>query len=266
MRLLPAVAFTAVLAACRTGAGAQSPDMVGPPPPSPEGDDNGPKAMGYEFPLRVSFGELQGKYSDTEQNGLYRTGGLGNVAVKGQRLILESYSHAAGQFPNDQYGYALLEYRAETTNKDFWSKRQTAIALAGFVLPWWRLIAPVVGVQWEFNTVSVTVPDSPDAATADVRALVVGADVRQNIWGTGSWYSAYYQLKAHALNPGTANTGYELEGGLGSAFQRGFFRTDVTLGYLFQKYAATEPAPLGGGDLKVDSTYRALTAMLTLWL
>lgn len=247
-----------------TGGGGDAGDGAG----GEGGDGVGPKIMGYQYFFRYSYSILQGKYSDEQVNGsVGLSTSLDDVTMTGSRHTLEHYPVVIDNFPRSQYGYALIELRNETTDRAYWTKHQTGIVLMGFVLPKLRLLAPVFGLHMEFNNIDLSDPDSPEVSKSDIRALVVGANFRQKVWGTGEWFAAYYTGRVHLLNVGGANSGWEGELGVGSSFQLGFFRTDATIGYIEQRYRGKRPTGDGyAGSLSVSSRYQSTYMMMTLWI
>lgn len=231
-------------------------------------DGTGPKIMGYEYMFRVTEGMMNGKYSDKQTNeSVARDSSLEGVKSKGQRITLEHYPIVRENFPHSDYGYSLLEVRNEVPDTDFWDKRVTVIAEMGYILPKKRMIAPVVGIHWEWNHVDLGLDDSPEVAKSDIRASLIGVDFRQKIWGAGEWYAAFYQGRVHLLNPTMPNHGWEAELGLGSTFKAWLLRTDLTLGYLEQRYTAKRKAIGSESEyLKVESRYQATMLMLTVWI
>lgn len=228
----------------------------------------GPKIMGYEYLFRMSAGVLKGTYSDKQLNDTVgREAELPDVATQGKRYVLEHYPVVYENYPRSQYGYALLELRDETTEALWWEKRQTVIALMGYVLPKWRLLAPVVGVHWEFNKIDMSLDESPEVSKSDIRAFVAGVNTRQKIWGLGEWLGVFYQGKLHLLNPTMGSTGWEAEAGLGTTMQFGFLRVDGTAGYLEQRYSGRMRASADDErELKVNSRQQAMFVQGTFWM
>ncbi len=249
----------------------------GPPPPEDDGGGSGdgvggggagsgPKIMGYQFFTRNSVSILRGKYSDSQENsGAETSDDLKNVKVTGKRYTLEHYPVVLEDYPNSDYGYALIEYRNETPDTDFWTERKTFLMLMGFVLPKWRLFAPVFGLHMEFNKISLQEEDSPEVAKSDIRATVLGVNFRQKLFGMSDWYAVYYQGRVHMLNLSFKSHGYEIEGGIGQTFQYSLLRAETTLGLIYQNYAGKRPDG-DDGTLTVKSKYQSLYAMLSLWI
>ncbi len=259
--------------------GCRTTGAAGAPPPEEEDDGGGPgdgtgtgapgggpKIMGYQFFTRNSVSILRGKYSDDQENtGAEKSDGLSNVKLTGKRYTLEHYPVVMENYPHSDYGYALLEYRNETPDTDFWTERKTFLLLMGFILPKWRLFAPVFGLHMEFNNISLQEDDSPEVAKSDIRATVVGANFRQKLYGLSDWYAVYYQGYAHMLNLSFKSHGYEIEGGIGQTFQYSILRAETTLGFIYQNYTGKRPYG-DDGTLTVKSKYQSFFAMLSLWL
>lgn len=228
----------------------------------------GPKIMGYDHFLRLSYSTISGDYSDDQANEARgRTSGMKDVKVRGRRFQIERYPLLYEGEKVNQYLYTLLEYRDERPKTTYWTSRQTAKILMGYVLPFRRLVAPVVGLHMEFNKISLGEDDSPEVAKSDIRAHVIGVDFRQKIWGTGQWFGVFYEGKVHLLNFTLPNNGYELEAGIGTAQRYGFFRVDASLGYLYQVYRAKRESGFGSREkISVDSKYKALLMTGTLWI
>jgi hypothetical protein len=227
----------------------------------------GPKMMGYQYFTRQSFGLLSGTYSDKQENAdAFKEESL-SLKVSGMRYVMEHYPVVYENFPYSQYGFALVEIRREKPAAGWWLSRDTMMLLMGFILPKMRLIAPVVGIHWEFNRIDMSQDDSPEVSKADIRATVLGVEARQKIWGTGTWFSAFYTGRLHLLNLTQPNNGWELELGLGGTLQVGQLRSDAALGWLEQRYHGKKAASDDEDViLKLDSRYGAATGTVTLWL
>lgn len=231
-----------------------------------KGPSGGPKIMGYQFFTRNSVSLLRGKYSDSQENtGAETSDNMKNVKISGKRYTLEHYPVVLENYPRSDYGYALLEFRNETPDTDFWTERKTFLLLMGFILPKWRLFAPVFGLHMEFNKISLEDEDSPEVVKSDIRATVIGANFRQKIYGLSDWYAVYYQGRVHMLNLSFKSHGYEIEGGIGQTFQYSILRAETTLGFIYQDYSGKRPDG-DDGTLTVKSKYQSLYAMLSLWL
>jgi hypothetical protein len=224
--------------------------------------------MGYQYFVRASYGVLRGKYSDKQDNEtVARTSELPEVNMDGKRVTIEHYPVVWKNYPKSHYGYALIDYRSESTDTAWWEKHNTVVLLMGYILPKWRLLAPVVGLHWEFNKIDMGLPESPEVSKSDLRAIVVGADTRQKIWGTGTWLGFFYQAKVHLLNPSMASNGYEAEGGLGTSLQLGVVRAEATLGMIKQSYKGSRKASADDERLlKVASQYQAAFLQVTMWM
>jgi hypothetical protein len=234
---------------------------------APKAPEAGPKLMGYEYFVRASYGPETTKYNDTENNPLLeRHGSLKGVGMTGHRYMIEHYPVVRENFPHSDYGYAALDLRDDQPNRDFWSRHQTMVLLAGYVLPIHRIITPVLGLHWEFNRMDMGKDDSPDIAKSDIRALVAGVDARQKIFGTGDFFATFYGLKLHVLNPAQKSTGVEAEANLGATLQLSVARLDFTAGYLEQRYDGEEPASDNRGKVGIQSRLQSTYMMVSLWL
>ena len=227
----------------------------------------GPTALGYEFPLRVGVGGEYGKYSDKQVNAdSPRRGKLKDLITTGVRASLEHYEGVGEPASDHSFWYFFGEFRSSRTSEDYWQKRQTGLVLFGPIIPYYRLIAPVIGMHWEFNHIKLDDPKTPEVARVGIRALALGIDIRRMFWGGPMGSAAFYGLKLHSLNPGNKSNGWEGEASLGMALQYGGFRSDWSLGWLDQTYQSIEQRTDGNGKVTVDSHYQSLSLMVSLWL
>ncbi len=228
----------------------------------------GPKIMGFEYLARYSYGVIRGTYGDEQENrSIRRSKTLEDVKLVGARYQVESYPTLFRSSGGAHHALLLLELRRERPAPEYWTQRTIGILALGYVLPMARIIAPVIGINAEYNKIDLEHPDGPEVAKSDVRAHILGVRARQKIWGSGRWLAFSYDLNLHMLNFTLPNNGYEAEAGLSSALQWQFVRVDLGASYLYQRYKARREAGQGFREkVVVDSTYNALIFTGTFWL
>jgi len=228
-----------------------------------------PDMMGSKYYIRFSYGMVRGTYSDTQENEeAAQIDKIEKLNMPGTRMILEAHPLIMESKPSNYHAYFLVEHRKDKPKADFWSDRQSAILALGMVIPRYEIIAPVIGVHWEFNEIDIKKRDSPEVAKAGIRALLIGLHVRQKIVGIGSFFSLFLDLRGHMFNPSFKNKGTEFEGGLGTAWQLWKkYRVDLTFGMLRQNYYATQDAGDSGAKyIKINSSYQVYYGFLSIWI
>lgn len=270
------LAFFSLLLSFSWSCASRTVDMESPslgrPAGSAAGDSSGNSGnqldvMGNEHWLRFSYGVLQGSYTDDQKNLTNsRTKKIENLKLNGERYSLEAYPYVPS-FPGSQHAYTYLDFRNEKPQTEYWTKRQSALAVFGYVLDNFRLIAPVIGVHWEFNKIDIGNDESPEVAKSDVRATIVGLHYRQNFLSPGSGFAMYHKGKLHLLNLGFSSRGYEADLGLGATLKIGSLEGGLELGYLYQNFLGETAASADDTrKLKVSSVSGSAYAMIVVWL
>lgn len=249
-------------------AAATAPKSAGPAPPPGKpsttpirGSVTGPMPWSMTNRATVGLSFLKGSYSDTETNsGTGTTSEQSGVKLSGSRIQLMG-------IPGKSWELGL-DYRQEKSDKTYWPWRRTAVATAGYILPWLKMIAPVIGIHWEFSRVITDQRDSPDLAKVDLRGLLLGLHVKQPLFRKDYSYSLFFLGNYHLVNPqGSASRGSELEAALGLGSNLFGFWADTSLGILRQTFNSTREATDEHPEqLDLNGSYQGMFWRFSLWI